>query len=723
MSIFDKLFQNQITKRVKEEIKKTILFDGKNIGIGTQYTTGKYTQAGKDVKQYADAYSEELYVYGCVWLISNTIASLPFNIFKEKTVNKKTEKETLDNHPAWELLKKPNFKDSQYDLKESISANLEITGNCYLLLDKQDGNGIPEAIYSLNSGNMIINKTDKEKIEKEEDFIKNYTYGNVTYGINQIIHERKFSMQSEYYGMSPIQAGALTIDTAIESKRQNYNIFKQGMNPDGAFKFEQPYNETLAKRTKEDIRQKYEGQTHSHEPLFLWQGTDYKTVGLNPKDIEFIQGLKLSREELCGFLYQVPIILFGIFENATYNNLREALRILYEISIKPRLIKNQELWQKLIDLYGIEGARIEYNLSNVDALKDSLNDKTTRAKDLFSIGVPLNQIIIALDLPFEKIPGGDVGYIPFSLMPIGRSKPEETGEEIPPEEGKKVKAVRIKWDEQRKETKWKNFVSMTDGFERLYVRKMIPFFTEEKKEIIANLEKYKSFSYQKVEGNTFIIIGEIDGIKKAINIESVLFDYKGEVKKFNKINLPLQREIVKKIGQAEWELLELAGAFNIDNPRIIRWLEANSLTKSKEIIDTVREAVKQQIIDGVNEGEGIPKIQDRIADFYEEYEVEGYKLERIARTEVVGASNEGALESYRQSGVDMRKAWLPAYDERTRDTHIQAGIDYSEDKAIPLDENFYVGAGSGPAPGQIGLAEEDINCRCVLLPIIPEETE
>jgi hypothetical protein len=77
----------------------------------------------------------------------------------------------------------------------------------------------------------------------------------------------------------------------------------------------------------------------------------------------------------------------------------------------------------------------------------------------------------------------------------------------------------------------------------------------------------------------------------------------------------------------------------------------------------------------------------------------------IARTETNGATNGGAIVAAQESGVVQGKTWVAALDERTRDTHLEA-----HDQTVPLDQDFAVGAGVGPSPGQIGLAEEDINC-------------
>ena len=79
----------------------------------------------------------------------------------------------------------------------------------------------------------------------------------------------------------------------------------------------------------------------------------------------------------------------------------------------------------------------------------------------------------------------------------------------------------------------------------------------------------------------------------------------------------------------------------------------------------------------------------------------------------MGASNGGTIESYKQSGVVRGKQWLATLDNRVRESHADAHGDI-----VGLDEDFEVGEGSGPAPGQMGVAGEDINCRCTVMAVL-----
>jgi hypothetical protein len=84
---------------------------------------------------------------------------------------------------------------------------------------------------------------------------------------------------------------------------------------------------------------------------------------------------------------------------------------------------------------------------------------------------------------------------------------------------------------------------------------------------------------------------------------------------------------------------------------------------------------------------------------------------RIARTEVVSASNFGANQAAMDSGLDLEKIWLhpghPGPAGYNRDDHQSMnGV------AVPMNEDFVLPDGTlMPFPGQ-GPAKHTINCRC-----------
>ena len=82
---------------------------------------------------------------------------------------------------------------------------------------------------------------------------------------------------------------------------------------------------------------------------------------------------------------------------------------------------------------------------------------------------------------------------------------------------------------------------------------------------------------------------------------------------------------------------------------------------------------------------------------------------RIIRTEcyrVFAEARKDRLDRIR--GVDMFKEWITSKDERVRSSHVPmhgVKVAYNQDFILP-------NGASGFGPGMIGVAKEDINCRC-----------
>ena len=91
------------------------------------------------------------------------------------------------------------------------------------------------------------------------------------------------------------------------------------------------------------------------------------------------------------------------------------------------------------------------------------------------------------------------------------------------------------------------------------------------------------------------------------------------------------------------------------------------------------------------------------------------RLSVVAETETHRTINTGSLdgaEEYAEAhrGQTVFKTWVTAGDERVRDTH-----DYLEGSTIPLNARFFTYDGdSAMYPGDFMLAENNVNCRCIL---------
>ena len=93
----------------------------------------------------------------------------------------------------------------------------------------------------------------------------------------------------------------------------------------------------------------------------------------------------------------------------------------------------------------------------------------------------------------------------------------------------------------------------------------------------------------------------------------------------------------------------------------------------------------------------------------EEYFKDGtpYDIARVISTDAHRIYNTAIIEAGKKGGA-TRKTWHTMLDPRVRELH-----DYLEGMTVDIDAEFYTYNGDHTYfPGQFGIAEEDINCRC-----------
>jgi hypothetical protein len=130
--------------------------------------------------------------------------------------------------------------------------------------------------------------------------------------------------------------------------------------------------------------------------------------------------------------------------------------------------------------------------------------------------------------------------------------------------------------------------------------------------------------------------------------------------------------------------------------------------KVSQISDTTEDQIRQAINAGVAEGLSLPQIAAEIRA--RAPQIASVRSAVIARTETHSAAMWAQVEAVRETGLELRKEWVAAQDERTRIDHSSA-----DGQIVGFDESFEIGGELLAFPGDPnGSAENIINCRCVM---------
>lgn len=138
-----------------------------------------------------------------------------------------------------------------------------------------------------------------------------------------------------------------------------------------------------------------------------------------------------------------------------------------------------------------------------------------------------------------------------------------------------------------------------------------------------------------------------------------------------------------------------------------------------EINAATRSQLKDTILKGFDEGLNPLEIKDEIKGLWDGFD--SARARRIARTEMLSASNAGTHEAHKKGPVDYR-SWLSTRDSDVRPEHEELD-ERTRDNPIPVEQPFEVHGHTADHPGDFGEAELDINCRCTTIAAFPEDED
>ncbi len=720
------------------------------LGKGTKQNYEKY------MRQYADV----SYVYSCINIIATKAASIKFKLYRKNKIKGQIVLDEVMEHPVLSLLETANPFMTGYDLMEATFTFLELTGNAYWLLDEFI-NGKPTKIYPLNPARVKI------KPHKTE-YVSHYLY-DVGVGIDpiplpkeQVIHFKYFNPQDDHYGLSPLSAGRLAIETQTFADKYNVSFFQNSADPRGVIETDKPMGDKSIKRLHTEWKALHQGVNNWHK-IAIIEGGSWKSTGITQKDMDFINSKKMSREEVLTVLGVQPVLV-GILDHASYANAREQVQIFWRNTEMPKLAKfGNNINSFLVTPYD-ENLVLLPDYTGIEALKEDEKLKAETDTILTKAGIKtINEC--RKERKLEPVAWGDDWNAPVNLIPISEPRIPEPVEPEPeePEEdddektwetladdflkntkakfkceciecGKKVSSDkhckdikcpecggemrreerpgpgRSAKDETEEEVKarkardkiWGVFKLSTEQWERKFKPILRSLFTKQEREVINNLREsgWKDFT-----GN--IQLKREQAILKS-KIDVILFGEKEALAGFAKAGKPIISGSLEDKAKSEIARLSLGIEFDIDNPALQKWVNAHTSVYSKNVGKTTEDALRRELKASLEAGESVKEAEKRIERVYDM--ARGYRTERIARTEIITASNKGAIESYQQSGIVEKKEWISSRDGLVRDSHQIDG------KTVGLNDAFPNGLMYPGDPA--GGADEICNCRCTLSAVV-----
>jgi HK97 family phage portal protein len=366
-------------------------------------------------------------VYSATKRIADAISLTSFKMYR--TESNKMEKVLDFSNPFYKLFMNPNPLMDHIEVMERVSIDLDLTGNAYLYVVR-DEKGVPIELHPLLSQNMTVVP------EKEEDddgqLIAGYLYsldtpdstyptfiddGRTTaFSRDEIIHFKTANPKSLFYGYSPIEAARYSMDTDTEMSVQRLRLLQNRAIPEGLLVSQRPLTQEDAERIRTQWNQLYQGRQQRGKLAVLDAGSfEFKRLGLSAEELEFQKGKESVWQEIFA-VYRVPFAILGGPE-VNKATVEAAERIFIKDAIKPRLAKIQATINKfLMPMFGENIIMMFDDPTSKDSSFRLLEKKTNLQLGMTTINEERERDGL------EPVEWGDVPLIQMNMMPLGEEK-------------------------------------------------------------------------------------------------------------------------------------------------------------------------------------------------------------------------------------------------------------------------------------------------------------
>jgi len=556
---------------------------------------------------------------GFVWKAIATKASYLSDqrIFVERKVGDKWQEDV--NQDFNNVLDGEDGGLDQSELLEAHAVIKEIYGEVFWYISKGERMGKPFAIYLLDPASMTIMVAN----ERVTGYVYQKDGGRVLFELDEIKHFKYYNPANTYRGKSPLQAAGIFVKSSRYINTYVNNFLENNAIPAGVVVAKSDVNDADWQLFKDQWTERYSGIDNSGKTGFVrGSDLDFVKTGLSLGDVDFSVMKETSRDDIMVML-GVSKPIMNIFDDINRASAVTAQQLFAQSYTSPEIKAiARKLTKTVVKAYG-EGFRIGHT-------NPVPEDRELKLKE-YEVGVGKwftpNEAREAYGE--NSITGGDVLIQPNTQTPVVDNAKSKIKIKLV------SKSTKGNFTYEMKESFRSQMQNVQEKYEQSYLKAVQPVIKDQKARVIAQIAP-----------------------KKVANAK---IDPEAEATKMTDATINIFISLAKEQGT-----LAAQFAGNKDSTfeftKVMEKYIHDSIQKAAlGFTKDTEAAIAKALQEGLEAGESLAKIADRIDAIYDEalgVKTAGYRIERIARTEIIKTSNEITEAAYKQSGVVSKKEWI-----------------------------------------------------------------
>lgn len=333
----------------------------KDYEIGTRrlWIFGRST-SGKNVNERTAM--QVAAVYACVRVLSESVASLPLDLFRYRSTTGSEKDRSL---PLYRVLHdEPNPEMTSFTWRETAMSHLLLWGNHYSQVIRNNA-GQVMGLYPLLPDRMKVNRDDRTG---EIYYVYTVSRDEVVPGVKagqpvrleaeDVLHIPGLGFDG-LIGYSPIAMLRNSIGSAIAADEYGARFFENGATPSGVL--EHPGILKDPAKLRESWHQTYGGSGNAGKVAVLEEGVKFVSISLSPADAQLIETRKFQISEIAR-IFRVPPHMIGDLEKATFSNIEQQSLEFVKYTLDPWLARwEQAMNRRLLNSIEKKDHYIQFN--------------------------------------------------------------------------------------------------------------------------------------------------------------------------------------------------------------------------------------------------------------------------------------------------------------------------------------------------------------------------
>lgn len=348
-------------------------------------------------------------VWACVRLISESLATVPLDLYRRAADGSKVEASELG---AYSLIHdRPNEHQTAVEWREMMIGQAALTGAGRSRIVR-DGRGEPVALVPLlpeftrclatSDGAIFFDTRDifgaHRRLSREDVF------------------ELRYASRNVLTPLSPIGLHRETIALSESCKQHGSKLFTHGARLGGLFSWKPKLSTEQLALYRDSFQATHAGPENQHKFAFLDQDVAFTPMSMSSEDAQFLQTRQYQRAEIAA-IYRCPLPMIGDLTHATYSNHEQQALAFVVHTLRPWAVRfEQAIARDLLGgLTAGVGVFAEHNLDGL--LRGDINARYTAYTRGIQWGfLSPNDVRAMENLP--PIEGGQTYIVPANMLPL-----------------------------------------------------------------------------------------------------------------------------------------------------------------------------------------------------------------------------------------------------------------------------------------------------------------